>query len=111
MPGADFDTVRGLVTMERVLNLFGFEPSSPSRVQWYGSWSLDDALAGRRHCSFSVNVAIGRCTCHRCHSHGNQLELWVAARKLALPSSRSGSLPLTRLWRPLDSCGDGIPSA
>ncbi len=43
MPGADVDTVRGLVTMERVLNLLGFEPSSRSGAQWYGSCPLDDA--------------------------------------------------------------------
>jgi DNA primase len=40
-------------------------------------------MPGRRR-SFSVNVAIGRYHCHRCHSHGNQLELWAAARKLPL---------------------------
>jgi hypothetical protein len=34
--------------------------------------------------ALSVNVAIGRNTRHRCHSHGNQLELWVAARKVPL---------------------------
>jgi len=87
VPGADFDTVRGLVTMERVLNLLGFEPSSRSGVRWYGSCPLDDAGAGRRHRSFSVNPGapgIGRYTCHRCHSHANQLELWAAARKLPL---------------------------
>ena len=34
--------------------------------------------------SFSVNMAIGRYFCHRCQSHGNQLELWAAATKLPL---------------------------
>ena len=84
MPGVDFDRVRALVTMERVLNLLGFEPSSRTGAQWYGRCPLHDAGAGRRHRSFSVNVAIGRYSCHRCQSHGNQLELWAAARKLPL---------------------------
>ncbi|MGZ3416119.1 MAG: hypothetical protein ACXVAT_20080 [Isosphaeraceae bacterium] len=30
------------------------------------------------------HVAIGRYYCHRCHSHGNQLELWAAVTKLPL---------------------------
>ncbi len=84
MPGVDFDRVRALVTMERVLNLLGFEPSNRTGAQWYGRCPLHDAGAGRRHRSFSVNVAISRYSCHRCHSHGNQLELWAAARKLPL---------------------------
>jgi DNA primase len=84
VPGVDFGRVRGLVTMEQVLSLLGFEPSSRSGVQWYGRCPLHDAGVGRRHRSFSVNVAIGRYTCHRCHSHGNQLELWAAASKLPL---------------------------
>ena len=32
MPGVDFDRVRALVTMEQVLNLLGFQPSSRSGV-------------------------------------------------------------------------------
>jgi len=31
-----------------------------------------------------VNLVIGRYYCHRCRSHGNQLELWAAAMKLPL---------------------------
>jgi DNA primase len=84
VPGVDFDRVRALVTMEQVLNLLRFEASSRSGVQWYGSCPLHDAGAGRRHRSFSVNVAIGRYTCHCCGSHGNPLELWAAATKLPL---------------------------
>ena len=83
MPGVDFDRVRTEITMEQVLDLLGFQPSSRSGAQWYGSCPLHERRPGR-HRSFSVNVAIGRYYCHCCHSHGNQLELWAAARKLPL---------------------------
>ena len=84
MPGVDFDRVRALVTMARVLDLLGFEPSSRSGAQWYGSCPLHEPGPGRRRRSFSVNVSIGRYSCHRCHRRGNQLELWAAARRFPL---------------------------
>ncbi len=59
--------------------MLGFEPSSRSGAQWYGSCPLPDAAAGRRHRSPSANVAIGRYCCDWCGSHGNPLELWAAA--------------------------------
>ena len=69
--------------MEQVLNLLGFQPSQRSGDQWYGCCPVQHCTSGRRRC-FSVNVAIGRYCCHKCHSQGNQLELWAAAIKLPL---------------------------
>ena len=83
MPGVDFDRLRAEITMEQVLSLLGLQPSRCSGVQWYGRCPLHESTPGRCR-SFSVNVAIGRYCCHRCHSHGNQLELWAAATKLPL---------------------------
>jgi DNA primase len=83
VPGVDFDRVRTEITMEQVLNLLGFQPSKRSGAQWYGGCPLHEPRSRRRR-SFSVNVAIGRYSCHRCHSHGNQLELWAAATNLPL---------------------------
>jgi len=83
MPGIDFGRIRAGVTMEQVLNLLGFEPTSRSGSQWYGRCPLEDCGTGRRR-GFSVNVASGRYSCHRCRSHGNQLELWAAATRLPL---------------------------
>jgi len=83
MPGIDFNRVRAEVTMEQVLSLLGFQPSKRSGVQWYGDCPLHESTLGRCR-SFSANVAIGRYYCHHCRSHGNQLELWVAATKLPL---------------------------
>ncbi len=85
VPGVDFNRVRAEITMEQVLSLLGFQPSRRSGVQWYGSCPLHEPSSGHRRLrSFSVNVAIGRYFCHRCHSHGNQLELWAAVTKLPL---------------------------
>jgi CHC2 zinc finger len=69
--------------MEQVLNLLGFQPANRSGVQWYGRCPLRECQPGRRR-SFSANLTIGRYYCHRCHSHGNQLELWAAATMLPL---------------------------
>ena len=84
MPGVDFGRVRALVTMEQVLSLLGFQPSSRSGSQWYGSCPLHESGPRRRCRWFSVNVALGRYCCHRCGSHGNQLELWASATRLPL---------------------------
>jgi DNA primase len=83
VPGVDFDRVRAAITMEQVLNLLGFQPSNGSGVQWYGRCPLHEPRS-RRDRSFSVNLALGRYYCHRCHNHGNQLELWAAATRLPL---------------------------
>ena len=83
MPGVDFDRVRGEITMQQVLTLLAFQPSSRSGVQWYGPCPLHESTSRCRR-SFSVNLASGRYYCHGCDSHGNQLELWAAATKLPL---------------------------
>jgi hypothetical protein len=67
--------------MKQVLDLLGFKPYQRTGDQWYGDCPLHESRLGRHRC-FSVNVAIGRYRCHRCHSRGNQLELWAAATKL-----------------------------
>jgi len=83
MPGVDFDRLRTQITMRQVLDLLGFTPSQRAGDQWYGPCPLHASAVGRQRC-FSVNVAIGRYYCHRCHSRGHQLELWAAAIKLPL---------------------------
>ena len=83
MPGVDFNRLRDEVRMEQVLDLLGFEPAGRSGPQWYGCCPLHESTSKRSR-SFSVNVALGRYYCHRCHSHGNQLDLWSAATKLPL---------------------------
>jgi hypothetical protein len=77
MPGVDFRRLRDEITMEQVLQVIGFKPTGRTGAQWYGACPLHDASRRRERC-FSVNVSTGRYCCHRCHSHGNQLELWAA---------------------------------
>ena len=48
MPGVDFDRVRAEITMEQVLGLLGFQPSTRSGAQWYGSCPLHESTLGRR---------------------------------------------------------------
>ena len=70
--------------MEQVLDLLGFQPSTRSGVQWYGSCPLDASRSGHRR-SFSVNPGgLGCYYRHGCRSHGNPLELWAAATKRPL---------------------------
>ena len=92
MPGVDFDRLRAEITMAQVLHLLAFEPVSCSGPQWYGCCPLHESPSKRRR-SFSVNMALGRYYCHRCHSHGNQLELWAAATKLPLVFNRRTFCP------------------
>ena len=77
MPGVDFDRLRHEVTMEQVLGLVGFEPTSQRGIQWYGSCPLHDCTSRRRR-SFSVNVAMRVYYCHECQSKGHQIQLWAA---------------------------------
>ncbi len=83
MPGIDFDRLRAEVPMQQVLELLGFQSTRCRGDQWYGRCPLPACQLSDRP-SFSVNLAIGRYCCHRCHSHGHQLELWAAATGLTL---------------------------
>jgi hypothetical protein len=83
MPGIDFDRLRAEVGMQQVLQLLGFEPKRCHGDQWYGDCPLRECPP-RRHPCFSVNVAMGRYHCHRCHRHGHQIELWAEATGLLL---------------------------
>ena len=76
MPGVDFRRLRAEITMQQVLDAVGFTPMRRTGDQWYGTCPLHEASSHREH-SFSVNVSTGRYYCHRCRSHGNQLELWA----------------------------------
>lgn len=83
MPGVDLDRLRREITMEQVLNLLNFEPTTRTGPQWYGRCPMHHSDS-RRPRSFSVNVQRKRYYCHQCRSHGNQLELWAAATHLSL---------------------------
>ena len=83
MPGVDFNLLRAEITMEEVLKQIGFHPTSQAGDQWHGPCPVHRSTSPRSR-TFSVNVAAGRYYCHKCHSHGNQLELWAAVHKVPL---------------------------
>ena len=83
MAGVDFDTLRSEIPMEQVLNQLGFQPSSRSADQWHGPCPVHGSSSPQSR-SFSVNLKSGRYHCHKCHSHGNQLELWAAVHQLSI---------------------------
>jgi hypothetical protein len=112
VPGVDFNAVRAEITMEQDLTLLRFGPVHRSGEQRCGACPLHGSASGRSR-SFSVNVAIGRYFCHRCRSHGNQLDHRVAASDLSLyqaaiacasgyvetcPGFVAGESPLHGLW-------------
>ncbi len=86
MPGVDFNLLRTEITMEEVLNELGFQPTSRSGSQLHGPCPVHGSTSNSSR-SFSVNVADGRYYCHKCHSKGNQLELWAAVHKLSFYDS------------------------
>jgi DNA primase len=83
MPGIDFHRLRREVSMEHVLHYLGFAPTRRSGNQLHGPCPVHGSTSvGSR--SLSVNLELGRYYCHKCHSHGNQLELWAAVHRLPL---------------------------
>jgi DNA primase len=83
MPGVDFDVLRAEITMEGVLSERGFQPTSRSGDQLHGPCPVHGSTSPHSR-TFSVNLATGRYYCHKCHSRGNQLELWAAVHKLTV---------------------------
>jgi len=83
MPGVDFNVLRDEISMEDVLQQLGFQTTDRAGDQLHGPCPVHGSTSpGSR--SLSVNLAKGRYYCHKCHSRGNQLELWAAVYKLSL---------------------------
>ena len=83
MPGVDFNVLRAEVTMQQVLQQLNWSATSRSGDQLRGPCPVHRSTsAGSR--TFSVNLQSGRYYCHKCHSQGNQLELWAAVHQLAI---------------------------
>jgi DNA primase len=83
LPGVDFDVLRTQITMKQVLDQLGFQSTARSGHQLHGPCPVHGSTStGSR--TFSVNLESGRYYCHKCHSHGNPLELWAAVHQLGL---------------------------
>jgi DNA primase len=83
MPGIDFDKLRAEITMQQILKQLGFEPASRSGDQWHGPCPVHGSTSPTSR-TFSVNLGTRRYYCHKCHSKGNQLELWAAVTQLPI---------------------------
>ena len=81
MPGVDFHKLRTEITMEQVLEQLGFEPTGRSGKQWHGPCPVHRSTSNSSR-TFSVNLDTRRYYCHKCHSRGNQIELWAAVQQL-----------------------------
>jgi DNA primase len=89
MAGIDFSVLRNEITMEDVLNQLGFLPTSQTGDQLHGPCPVHGSTSAGGHRSqsgrsLSVNLGTGRYYCHKCQSHGNQLELWTAVQRLPI---------------------------
>lgn len=83
MAGIDFNTLRNEITMEEVLTLLQFESVSRTGDQLHGPCPVHGSTNPESR-SLSVNVREMRYYCHKCHSKGNQLELWAAVQQLPI---------------------------
>ena len=79
MPGVDFDVLRREITMQQVLNELGFQAIHCDGDQLRGPCPVHGS-SSKQSRVFSVNLSEGRYYCHKCKSHGNQLELYATAR-------------------------------
>ena len=83
LPGVDFQTVRCMVPMARVLQLIGFVARESSGDQLRGPCPIHGSSSPKSR-SFSANPGRNAYRCFRCDSSGNQLDLWAAVTKMDL---------------------------
>ena len=83
MPGIDFNRLRSEITMERVLTQLNFQPTQRTGNQLHGPCPIHGSTSATSR-SLSVSLDSGRYYCHKCGSHGNQLELWAAVNRIPL---------------------------
>jgi DNA primase len=83
MPGIDFQRACQAIHIEQVLKLLQFQCTVRRGEQWYGSCPLHESEARHRR-AFSVNIARSCYCCHKCGSHGDQLQLWSEATQQPL---------------------------
>jgi DNA primase len=83
MPGIDFYQLRTEITMDQVLGLIHFEPTSAHGNQLRGPCPIHRSTSTHSR-SFSVNLSTKRYYCHKCRSKGNQIEFWAAIKRLPI---------------------------
>jgi DNA primase len=79
MPGVDFHRLRSAITMQQVLDDIGFRATYRDEDQLRGPYPVHGSKSPHSR-TFSVSLREGRYYCHKCKSHGNQLELYAAVK-------------------------------
>jgi hypothetical protein len=82
----DYAAIRKQISIRRVLRLLDWEPARHRGHQWRGVCPLCCTQAHSKELQrpFSVHVSRDLFRCFRCHSSGNQLDLWAVATGLPL---------------------------
>jgi DNA primase len=78
----DYRALRRQISMERVLELIEYRPTSRSGPQLRGPCPLHDSSNHPR--CFSVHLTKGLFHCFHCGAHGNQLDLWSQLHHLSI---------------------------
>lgn len=83
MPGIDLKQVRRAITIQQVLGLLNFQPTSREGPRLRGPCPIHGDCHPRSRV-FSVHLGCHRYRCFRCHSAGTQLDLWAAVHGLSI---------------------------
>lgn len=81
-PWVDYRALRRQVSMERVLELIDYRPTSRRGPQLRGPCPFHASTEHRR--CFSVHLTKGLFHCFQCGAHGNQLDLWSQLHHLSI---------------------------
>ena len=73
----NFGLLREQVSIAQVLEQIRWHPQSTRGAQWRGACPLHEAVGATSRC-FAVQTEKNVYCCHRCHSEGNALDLWIA---------------------------------
>ncbi len=77
----DYRALRRQISMERVLELIEYRPTS--RRGWQLRGPCPFHASTNRRC-FSVHLTKGLFHCFQCGAHGNQLDLWSQLHHLSI---------------------------
>ena len=79
----DYRAVRCQISMERVLELIDYHPTSSRGYQLRGACPFHSPEQPNPRC-FSVELKKGLFRCFICEAQGNQLDLWARLHRLPL---------------------------
>jgi DNA primase len=79
----DYRALRSQISMERVLALISYHPTSRRGQKLRGACPFHAPERPNPRC-FSVDLTKGLFRCFNCGAQGNQLDFWVRLRRLPL---------------------------